>query len=51
METQANALHGFGALFFWDVRLGRDHGVLVYLMIIGGHGTIDENFDIILLTS
>jgi hypothetical protein len=33
MESGANALHDFGALFFWDVRLGQDHGVLVFLMI------------------
>jgi hypothetical protein len=26
MESGANTLHGFGDLFFWDVRLGKDHG-------------------------
>jgi hypothetical protein len=26
MESGANALHGFGALFLLDVRLGQDHG-------------------------
>jgi hypothetical protein len=26
MENGSNALHDFGALFFWDVRLGKDHG-------------------------
>jgi hypothetical protein len=26
MESGANALHDFGALFLWDVRLGKDHG-------------------------
>jgi len=26
MERGTNALHGFGALFFWDEWLGKDHG-------------------------
>jgi hypothetical protein len=26
MESGANSFHCFGALFFWDVRLGQDHG-------------------------
>jgi hypothetical protein len=26
VENGANALHDFGALFLWDVRLGKDHG-------------------------
>jgi hypothetical protein len=26
MESGANALHDYGALFLWDVRLGKDHG-------------------------
>jgi hypothetical protein len=30
MESGANALHDFGALFFWDVRLGKDHGEMSF---------------------
>ena len=26
MESEANALHDFGALFLWGVRPGQDHG-------------------------
>jgi len=26
MKSNTNALHDFGALFLWDVRLGKDHG-------------------------
>jgi hypothetical protein len=42
MESGANTLHGFGSLFLWDVRLGKDHGVLVLLMICGGLDACDD---------
>jgi hypothetical protein len=28
IESGANALHEFGDVFFWDVRLGKDHGAI-----------------------
>jgi hypothetical protein len=42
MENRANALHGFGALLFWDVWLGQDHEVLVFLIIHGDLGAYDD---------
>jgi hypothetical protein len=42
MESGSNAFHDFGALFFWDVRLEKDHGVLVFLIIHGGPSVFDD---------
>jgi hypothetical protein len=32
-------LHGFGALLFWDVRIGQGHGVIIFLVVHGGLGS------------
>ena len=45
MQSGENPLHDFGALFFWDVRLGKDHRVLVFLMIHGGLGVFVDARD------
>jgi hypothetical protein len=41
-KSGANALHYFLALFFWDVRQGKDHGGLEFLIIHGGIGACDD---------
>jgi hypothetical protein len=42
MESGTNTLYGFGTLFVWDVKLGKDHGVIVFLMLHGGLGACHD---------
>lgn len=42
MECGANMLHGFGALLFWDVRIGQGHGVIIFLVVHGGLGSCND---------
>jgi hypothetical protein len=43
MESGANALHGFGALF-WDVRLGQDHREISLMSLeIGVRPWVEED--------
>ena len=42
MESEENTFHDFGSLFFWDVRPGKYHEVLVFLIIHGVLGAYDD---------
>jgi hypothetical protein len=50
MESGANALHGFGALLFWDVRLGKDHGEMSLMSLdLGVLPCLEEDLVIVFL--
>jgi hypothetical protein len=42
MESGVISLYDFGALFFWDVKIGKTHGVIIFLKIHGGISTCDD---------
>jgi len=42
MESGVNDLHVFGALLLWDVKLGKNHVVLIFWMIHGGANGCDD---------
>jgi hypothetical protein len=50
MESGANTLHDFGALFFWDVRLGKDHGEISLMSLeLGVMPCLEEDLVIVFL--
>jgi hypothetical protein len=50
VESGVNTLHGFGALFFWDVRVGKNHGEMSLMSLeLGVMPCLEEDLVIVFL--